>query len=117
MSRVVTDGFFRCPSERFATVISQSGSSGYVYTFNHPNFSGRHLFDLFGVPTQCYNKTCHMVDLPFVFHFTSYPTLNYQMTPVEESLSQSMVEYWTSFGMHGKPESPNSKFVWPTWDP
>ena len=33
MSRVVTDGFFRCPSERFATVISQSGSSGYVYTY------------------------------------------------------------------------------------
>ena len=88
------------------------------------------------------------VDLPFVFHFTSYPTLNYQcvcchsgrvakhaalrsflpsaddalvlcracvlyrrMTPVEESLSQSMVEYWTSFGMHGKPECASA--VWP----
>ena len=80
----------------------------FTRRFNHPNFSGRHLFDLFGVPTQCYNKTCHMVcpsglqplvfgeaatlltrrppcllartqvDLPFVFHFTSYPTLNYQ---------------------------------------
>jgi len=81
IARIITDGFFRCPSERFASAIRAHGSSAYVYTFNHPNFSGRHLFDLFGVPTQCYNKTCHMVELPFVFHFLSYPSMNYQYVP------------------------------------
>ena len=40
-----------------------------------------------------------------------------RMTSAEDSLSQSMVEYWTSFAISGSPQSANSGFAWPEWDP
>ena len=61
LSRILTDGWFRCPSERFATEMTNAGSAAYVYTYNHPHFSGANLFDLFGMPVECHNKTCHEV--------------------------------------------------------
>ena len=42
--------------------------------------------------------------------------IDIRMTPIEESLSQSMVEYWTSFAINGAPTSSHANFDWPEWD-
>ena len=81
----------------------------------------------------CVIQTCHGAELPFVFHFTTIQNsqVNFtyvtellvyvcgcvcvcvsltaighgfcSMTPVEQQLSQSFVDYWTSFAIHGDP--------------
>lgn len=55
-------------------------------------------------------QTCHGSELPFVFHFTEVhnPQVNLTMTPVEQALSQSFVDYWTSFVIHGNPNTGNT---------
>jgi carboxylesterase type B len=83
LSNLLTDYWFRCPSQHFALGATQAGAQAWVYRYNHV-FSNRSLFVKFGFPAQCAEQVCHAVELPFVFHNTPDPSvLNVTFSPAE----------------------------------
>merc|ERR1711934_342363 len=114
-SRVITDYWFRCGSEVFAKAVTKAGSDAFVYRFDHV-YNDSTLFSKFGLPAICSSRTCHATELPMVFHFTHLTSsvANFTMTPTELALSQSFVDYWTSFAIHGNPNTAaNNQPQWP----
>lgn len=86
----------------------------WLYVFNHSmSFDWGKGFEF------CNGHSCHGVELPFVFHSASMGGLNY--TADELVLTNSMVEYWTTFAHTGNPNptSENERFgqllSWPEY--
>ena len=95
-SQIFGDSFFVCPSIRLAKLASKSESVFY-YWFNHvPSFESG--------PTLAF----HFSDVLFVFD-SQYGFQN--MTLDEMALSNTMMDYWTSFAKNNIPTSPN-KSIW-----
>lgn len=71
------------------------------------------LFPKFGIPTVCENRTCHMMEVPFVFHNSA----NYTFAPDEMTLSEQMLAYWTSFAKSSDPNNAGASSVaWPAYN-
>lgn len=120
LSQVVTDYWFACATQKFLQSAYRSTVPTYAYRYNHV-YSNSSIFPTFGLPEICATAVCHASELPFVFHnvpnFTSF-------TPVEDTLSASMVTYWTNFAKYGNPNGNGQEkvkeeglFVWPPWEP
>ncbi|XP_046567565.1 crystal protein-like [Haliotis rubra] len=104
LSKVITDFMFSCPSTLFADILSSS-KNVWVYRFEQPL-----SIDAWGSATHCVNKTCHGVDLPFLY---DTPRLvGYDVTSGDEKLSSTMIGYWTNFAKYG---NPNILGILPEW--
>ncbi|KAK2893095.1 hypothetical protein Q8A67_013083 [Cirrhinus molitorella] len=99
LAQIVTDYIFLCPSRRSARAGVSSGSSVWMYVFDHVASDPR----LWSGLTFCYHHACHGAELPFVFD--SAPVANLSMTPAERLLSNRMLCYWGAFAHAGDPGS------------
>ncbi len=97
--QIVTDYIFLCPSRRSARAGVASGSSVWMYVFDHIASDPGVWSGL----TFCYHHVCHGAELPFVFD--SAPVANLSMTPAERLLSNRMLCYWGAFAHTGDPGS------------
>mmetsp|Transcript_34219 Transcript_34219/g.89789 ORF Transcript_34219/g.89789 Transcript_34219/m.89789 type:complete len:577 (-) Transcript_34219:87-1817(-) len=113
MSYMLTDYWFKCSAEYIAAKASAAGVASYVYRFNHL-VSFASLFPRYGLPTVCENRTCHMSEVPFVFHNSA----NYSFSADEGVLSAKMLRYWTNFAKASDPNSGGdpSGVVWPIFN-
>lgn len=95
LANIFNDAFFRCPARKVA--ISQNGLT-YLYSYDFPA-----PIQLWG-PSSCMRdgNVCHGAELPFVFHTAN--KLNYQFTPLENQVSNVIMEYWTNFVKYLNPE-------------
>ncbi|KAA0720604.1 Cholinesterase [Triplophysa tibetana] len=96
---IVTDYIFLCPSRKSARAGVLSGSSVWMYVFDHVS-SDPHVWS--GL-TFCYQHVCHGAELPFLFD--SAPVANFTFTQDERLLSNRMLCYWGSFAHAGDPGS------------
>jgi len=113
---VLTDYLFACSQEQFGVQAAKFGGTAYAYKYNHV-FSAGWLFPKFGLPAACANATCHAAELPFVFHNEVHQAgLNVSFTPAERVLSQSFVDYWTTFAHTGNPNTASQPVTWPKFD-
>ncbi|XP_050963032.1 crystal protein [Labeo rohita] len=99
LAQIVTDYIFLCPSRRSARAGVSSGSSVWMYVFDHVMSDPRVWSGL----TFCYRHACHGAELPFVFD--SAPAANLSMTQAERLLSNRMLCYWGAFAHTGDPGS------------
>ncbi|KAF4114920.1 crystal protein [Onychostoma macrolepis] len=99
LAQIVTDYIFLCPSRRSARAGVASGSSVWMYVFDHVASDPAVWSGL----TFCYRHACHGAELPFVFD--SAPVANLSMTPAERLLSNRMLCYWGAFAHTGDPGS------------
>ncbi|RXN37189.1 cAMP-regulated D2 -like protein [Labeo rohita] len=95
LAQIVTDYIFLCPSRRSARAGVSSGSSVWMYVFDHVMSDPRVWSGL----TFCYRHACHGAELPFVFD--SAPAANLSMTQAERLLSNRMLCYWGAFAHTG----------------
>lgn len=78
MSRIINDYLFRCPSWHFAHLISRNrvhkrkNNNVYVYRFSQPTH----------IPgcKECWGKSCHTAELPYVFQSIEVIRSNYSTT-------------------------------------
>ena len=113
LSAVITDYWFRCAAQKFATAAVAQGSAAYFYHFRHV-FSSGWIFAEFGLPTQCVNRTCHASELPFVFRADANPavlSLNVTFTADENTLIDEMGAMWVAFASGAAPGN-----GWPVWN-
>jgi len=113
LSYVLTDYWFKCSAARIAELTAQSGQPAFVYRFEHL-LSFAELFPRFGIPTVCENRTCHMMEVPFVFHNSA----NYTFSPEEMTLSDELLSYWTTFARTSNPNSNTNPAAveWPAYN-
>lgn len=113
LSALLTDYWFHCASEKFATAVRARGNAAYFFHFEHV-FSSSWIFSKFGMPDQCANVTCHASELPFVFRSDENPEvlcLNVTFTADEEALIDSINTLWVAFATSGNPGA-----GWPQWN-
>nr|XP_055047235.1 crystal protein [Misgurnus anguillicaudatus] len=99
LAQIVTDYIFLCPSRRSARAGVLSGSSVWMYVFDHIASDPRVWSGL----TFCYRHACHGAELPFLFD--SAPVANFTLTQPEHLLSNRMLCYWGAFAHGGDPGS------------
>ncbi|XP_065129449.1 crystal protein [Paramisgurnus dabryanus] len=99
LAQIVTDYIFLCPSRRSARAGVLSGSSVWMYVFDHIASDPRVWSGL----TFCYQHVCHGAELPFLFD--SAPVANFTLTQPEHLLSNRMLCYWGAFAHAGDPGS------------
>jgi carboxylesterase type B len=105
LSRTVTDMWFRCAMQNFATRAQEvSGLPAYVYRYTHV-FQSPDVVDFFEFPRECRTQVCHAAELPFVFHFAESkdPHVKAKMTPDELALSRQIVRFIANFARTGNP--------------
>jgi len=98
------DALYGWTTERLVAKQTALGRPSYLYLFDHgyPAADGAGLHGF------------HASELPFVFGtFDGTPPLwpKVPATPEEAALSDTMIDYWTSFARTGRPEAPNA----PAW--
>lgn len=69
----------------------------YSYVFNHTMSFGP---DSWGKYTDCYDKSCHGGELPFLWNSAQWL---HDYTPEEKALAESMGQYFTNFAATGDP--------------
>jgi para-nitrobenzyl esterase len=96
-----TDRMFRIPTLRLAEARFQASASTYHYLFDWPCAWNRRL------------KSCHIMEVPFVFGITDQPTGQFFTGGGEEArqLSGRVREAWTRFARGQAPGAGN----WPEW--
>ncbi|XP_048010732.1 cholinesterase 1 isoform X2 [Megalobrama amblycephala] len=99
LAQIVTDYIFLCPSRRAARAGVLSGSSVWMYVFDHVASDPRVWSGL----TFCYHHACHGAELPFLFD--SAVVANFTMTQPERLLSNRMLCYWGAFAHAADPGS------------
>ncbi|KAI7792088.1 putative cAMP-regulated D2 protein-like, partial [Triplophysa rosa] len=99
LAQIVTDYIFLCPSRKSARAGVLSGSSVWMYVFDHVSSDPRVWSGL----TFCYQHVCHGAELPFLFD--SAPVANFTFTQAERLLSNRMLCHWGSFAHAGDPGS------------
>ncbi|XP_002741968.1 cAMP-regulated D2 protein-like [Saccoglossus kowalevskii] len=118
LSIVAHQYMFVCPEQVSARGISKY-SDTWLYVFDHAI-----SFDAWGPNYHCcVNHPCHGSELPFIFHSPSLAGFNF--TIEEESLSRSLMYYWTNFARTGDPNNSGSECMplkrdgftkWPKYD-
>ncbi len=109
-SQIGTDYIFLCSNRNVTRAMSRFGTV-YNYIFDHvPSFNHTAWYP----ESECYTAVCHGVDLPFAFD-SAQPYIEYDSQ--ETALTQSMVDFYTSFAATGKPTSSYAPGVWPPYVP
>lgn len=92
MSRIIDDYLFRCPSWHFAHKVSQNRAAQgnknnvYVYRFSQPT----HIPGF----KECWGKSCHTAELPFVFQAIDVIRSNYStLSDIAQKEAPSTPEY------------------------
>ncbi|KNC56253.1 carboxylesterase type B [Thecamonas trahens ATCC 50062] len=105
-SRVLTDYWFECPSLAYAAHFK----AAYVYLYNHLlsfNPFGHYL-------PQCVDYVCHGEELALVFRGELFGQW-FTLPPVDLSLSERMIDYWTAFATSGSVNTGSGVgFEWPS---
>lgn len=98
-----TDRMFRIPTVRLAEARFQAPAPTYHYLFDWPCAWSARL------------KSCHVMEVPFVFGITDQPTGQFFTGGGEEArrLSAEVREAWTGFARNGRPAAAG----WPEWRP
>ncbi|TRY93658.1 hypothetical protein DNTS_001113 [Danionella cerebrum] len=99
LAQMVTDFVFLCPSRRAARAGVSTGSSVWMYIFDHVTSDG-HIWS--GL-TFCFSHVCHGAELPYVFD--SSEVANLTLTRSERLLSNRILCYWGAFAHKGDPGS------------
>lgn len=111
MAKVFNNAFFKCGSRNVG--LSQNGLT-YLYSYD------------FSAPIQLWAPTIykregyvlHGAELPFVFHTAE--KINYQFTPIENKVSNEIMDYWTNFvkylNPNGLEKSPLTLTHWPAFE-
>ena len=101
------DALYGWTAERLVRKQAALGVPSFLYYFDHgypaADSAGLHAF--------------HASELPFVFGTFDATTPNWPKipaTPEESSLSEAMIEYWTSFARSGRPQAANQP-DWPAY--
>ncbi|HTQ26067.1 MAG TPA: carboxylesterase family protein [Candidatus Binataceae bacterium] len=106
-----TDGIFACPERNGVQLLAASVTT-YAYEFNDEN--AYLVFNEFPAPLFPPIKfplgTAHFTEVPYLFDVFSTPS---NFTPEQQSLSESMISYWTTFAATGDPNSAGQ----PLWSP
>lgn len=114
---VVTDYSFACANRRLAIEATRGARSKPLYLYQFNQVSSFNFWDYTEPPVpQCQGLVCHTEELPYVFNttwqlkglFEDKISFNQQ----EESLSQAIGGYWTSFAHSRNPGS-----TWPLFKP
>lgn len=100
------DGFFAWTSQRLVREQARIGQPAYLYLFDHgypaADEGGMHAF--------------HASEVPYMFGTIDRMTPLWPAIPqtaAERSLSDAMVDYWTSFARTGRPQA-DAQPVWPS---
>ena len=110
LSKLITDFWFQCGTQRLAMTLADRGiARTYTYRFTHQvSFSAN--FSTYGLPEECTeNRTCHEMELPFVFG--NFLTLKH--TVQETAMAKSLGALWSSFIAGKSPTDPSG--LAPTW--
>ncbi|KAJ8269284.1 hypothetical protein COCON_G00118910 [Conger conger] len=94
LAQIVTDYIFLCPARKAARAAAASGSSAWMYVFDHAATDLRVWRGL----SFCYGHVCHGAELPFLFNSAS--VANFSLTPPETLLANRMLCLWGAFA-HG----------------
>jgi para-nitrobenzyl esterase len=108
LGAVGTDAIFACPGRTSLGLLSQ-WVPAFAYEFNDPNAPQNFLPPL-SFPTGA----SHASELQYLFD-TDPPIPSPGLTPDQQALAESMVEYWTSFAKRGDPNHPQQP-AWPGYD-
>ncbi|WP_245804675.1 carboxylesterase/lipase family protein [Erythrobacter tepidarius] len=108
MLAATRDALYGWTVQRMGEKHTAAGSAAYLYLFDHgypaADNAGLHAF--------------HAAEIPFVFGtiWQTYPNWpQVPRTPDQAALSQTMVEYWSSFAKTGKPVAKGQP-EWPAFD-
>jgi para-nitrobenzyl esterase len=93
-SAAVTDGVFACPSGQMAAGLVR-GAPVYGYEFNDPNAPAPDPLRQLPFPVGA----SHSLELRYLFDIGGAPPL----TPAQRTLSDQMIDYWSSFVTTGVP--------------
>jgi para-nitrobenzyl esterase len=109
-----TDGIFDCP-ERNGVALLSGFVPTYAYEFNDEN--AYLVFAEFPSPPfppiTFPLGTAHFTEVPYLFDVFSTPSM---FTSEQQSLSESMISYWTTFAAKGNPNSAGQP-LWPRYKP
>jgi para-nitrobenzyl esterase len=103
------DALYGWTAERLAIKQAAVGVPSFFYYFNH-GYPAAEAADL---------HAFHASELPYVFgNLDRTPAFwpKIPATPIEQKLSDAMLDYWTSFARNGVPSSPGQA-QWPTYGP
>lgn len=103
---IESDRMFRIPSLRMAEAQSAVGANVYDY-----------LFDWESPAAGGFLRSCHALEIPFVFGNLDQPMMNVFAGegPEAENLSATMMDAWIAFARTGDP-SGGTLGDWPTYD-
>jgi carboxylesterase type B len=92
MSRIIDDYLFRCPAWHFAHKLSRNRlergktNNVFVYQFSHSTHIPGY--------EECWGKSCHTAELPFVFQAMDIIRTNYStLSPVAQNEAPASPEY------------------------
>jgi len=107
-AEVITDYAMACAARRSARFQSAQTPQVYLYQFTHELAAIKVLEAASKKPLGVF----HGSELPFVFD-----TFDNFLGKKEKRLSQTFIDYWTTFAANGDPNPPNRKdvVVWPRY--
>ncbi len=110
---VMTDFAFTCANRHLAIQATRRAHPQplYLYQFDQVSSFNFWAFAKPNVP-QCQGLVCHTDELPYVFNSVWQFPNPISFNPPEESLSQTIGGYWTSFARSRSPGS-----TWPLFGP
>jgi para-nitrobenzyl esterase len=104
---ITRDAMYGWTAEKLAASQTAQGQSGYLYLFDHgypaAEAAGLHAF--------------HAAEIPYVFGTIDRTSPRWPKIPAtsaEQSLSDAMLDYWTSFARTGAPRA-NDQSDWPAY--
>ncbi len=115
--KVVTDYSFTCANRHLAIEATRGAHPQPLYLYQFNQVSSFNFWDYAQPPVpQCQGLVCHTEELPYVFNTTWQFKGQFKgkisFNPQEESLSQAIGGYWTSFAHSHSPGS-----TWPLFKP
>ena len=114
LAAVGTDAVFACNARKAAQLLSKWVPT-HAYEFNDANAP-----ELFLPPITVESfpyAAAHASEIQYLFNLRSPlpPSQIVALTPSQEKLSRTMVDYWTNFARTGNPNWFNTPF-WPQYD-
>jgi para-nitrobenzyl esterase len=104
LAAVLTDRNYACPT---LTTAQAARRHGPVYTYEFREEAGP-------IDGMAYGAF-HSWDLPFLFDVSIRNSQYPPLTPNQQRLSQTMIDYWSNFAHTGKPSRPGHP-AWPTFN-